>query len=221
MAPRVVVINEEMARRLWPGEDPVGIRFKGGLDPAAAVPWTTVVGVVADMRRQRLDEPAIPYMFQPGAIPQMDITVRTAGDPESLRGAIRAVMHDLDPAAPPYGIVTVEQHLGQTVALRRFQTMLLVALAAVALMLAVVGAYGIIHRSVASRTREIGIRTALGARASIVQRMVLANGVWLAVAGLALGLAGSVALSRTMAGFLYETSPFDPLIYAAVSLVLL
>jgi predicted permease len=220
-APRVVVINEEMARRFWPGQDPIGKRFKGGLDPAADFPWTTVVGVVADMRRQRLDEPAIPYMFQPGAISQMDIAVRTAGDPELLRGATRAVMHDLDPAAPPYGIVTVEQRLGQTVALRRFQTMLLAALAAVALMLAVVGAYGIIHRSVAARTQEIGIRTALGARASTVQRMVLANGVWLAVTGLALGLLGSVALGRTVAGFLYETSPFDPMIYLAVSIVLL
>ena len=132
------------------------------------------------MRRQRLDEPAIPYMFQAGAIPQMDIAVRATGDPEMLRDAIRALMHDLDPAAPPYGIVTGEQRLAQTVALRRFQTMLLVALAGVALTLAVIGAYGIVHRSVAARRREIGIRTALGANASTVARMVLATGLWLA-----------------------------------------
>jgi predicted permease len=220
-APRVVVINEEMARRFWPGEDPIGKRFKGGLDPAANFPWTTVVGVVADMRRQRLDEPAIPYMFQPGAIAQMDIAVRTTGDPELLRNAIRAQMHDLDPAAPPYGIVTAEDRLGQTVALRRFQTMLLLALAAVALSLAVMGAYGIIHRSVAARTQEIGIRTALGASAATVLRMVLATGFWLAVTGLALGLLGSLALTRTISSFLYETSPLDPLIYATVALLLL
>ena len=220
-APRVVVINEEMARRFWPGEDPIGKRFKGGLDPGANFPWTTVVGVVADMRRQRLDQPAIPYMFQPGVIPQMDIAVRTAGDPEALRDAIRAQMHDLDPAAPPYGIDTVEQRLGQTVALRRFQTLLLAALAAVALLLAVIGAYGIIHRSVAARRREIGIRTALGASASTVLRMVLADGLWLAVAGLGLGLVGSVALGRTISSFLYETSPFDPLILTAVAVLLL
>ncbi len=84
-APPVVVINEEMGRRFWPGEDPINKRFKGGLDPGANVPWITVVGVVADMRRQRLDEPAIPYMFQAGFIPQMDIAVRTTGDPEPLR----------------------------------------------------------------------------------------------------------------------------------------
>jgi predicted permease len=220
-APPVVVINEEMARRFWPGQDAIGKRFKGGLDPAASFPWITVVGVVADMRRQRLDEPAIPYMFQAGAISQMDIAVRAAGDPETLSNAIRAGLQSLDPAAPPYGIMTVEQRLGQTVALRRFQTMLLVALAAVALLLAVVGAYGIIHRSVAARTQELGIRTALGASSSTVLRMVLASGLWLALTGLALGLLGSAALSRAIASFLYETSPVDPLIYAAVSMLLL
>ena len=220
-APPVVVINQEMARRFWPGEDAIGKRFKFGLNPAATSPWVTVVGVVADMRRQRLDEPAIPYMFQAGAISQMDIAVRTTGDPETLRNAIRARMQELDPAAPPYGVMTVEQRLGQTIALRRFQTMLLLALAAVALMLAVVGAYGIIHRSVAARTQEIGIRSALGASSSTLLRMVLASGLWLALTGLALGLLGSAILSRTIASFLYETSPLDPLIYVAVSIVLL
>lgn len=220
-APRVVVINEEMARRFWSGEDPVGKRFKFGLDPAANMPWTTVVGVVADMRRQRLDEPPIPYMFQAGVIPQMDIAVRTSGDPEALRGAIRAQMEALDPAAPPYGIITVEQRLDQSVALRRFQTLLLAALAAVALTLALVGAYSIIHRSVASRTQEIGIRSALGASASTILTMVLVSGLSLGVIGLAIGLVGSVALSRAVASFLYETSPFDPLTYLAVTILLL
>jgi predicted permease len=220
-APQVVVINEEMARRFWPGENPIGKRLKYGLDPAADMPWKTVVGIVADMRRQRLDEPAIPYMFRPGVIPQMDIAVRTASDPEMLRDAIRAEMHDLDPTAPPYGVVTAEQRLAQTVALRRFQTMLLVVLAAVALTLAVIGAYGIIHRSVAARRREIGIRTALGADASMVVRMMLATGLWLAVTGLGIGLLGSLALSRTLSSFLYETSPLDPVIYAMVAIVLI
>jgi predicted permease len=220
-APRVVVVNEEMAQRFWPGDDPIGKRLKYGLDPAANMPWKTVVGVVANMRRQRLDEAAIPYMFQPGVVSQMDIAVRTSGDPETLRGAIRAQIQALDPAAPPYGMVTVEQHLGRTVALRRFQTMLLVAMAAVALMLAIIGAYGIVHRSVAARTREIGIRSALGASAPTVLRMVLASGLSLAMVGLLLGLAGSLALARTMSAFLYETSPFDPIIYVVVSTLLL
>ena len=217
----VVVINEEMARRYWPGQEPIGRRFKYGLDPGAKRPWKTVVGVAADMRRQRLDEPAIPYMFQPGVIPQMDIVVRTAGDPERWRDAIRAEMRRIDPTAPPYGIVTVEQRLGRTVALRRLQTMLLMALAAVALTLAMIGAYGVIHQSVTARTREIGVRMALGASTATVQRMVLAGGLAPVVAGLTIGLLGSLALSRTLSTFLYDTSALDPLIYASVIALLL
>jgi predicted permease len=220
-APEVVVINETMARRFWPNDDAIGKRLKYGLDPSANQPWKTVVGVVADMRRQRLDEPAIPYMFQPGVQPQMDIAVRAVGDPASLRDAIRAQLHALDPSAPPYGVVTVEQRLEQTVALRRFQTMLLAALAAVALLLSVIGAYGILQRLVAARTQEIGIRMALGASAAVVLRMVLAAGLWLVMAGLTIGLLGALALSRVIASFLYETSSLDPLIYAAVIVVLL
>ena len=125
------------------------------------------------MRRQRLDEPAIPYMFQPGIAREMDIAVRTLNDPDTSREAIRAEMRAIDPTVPPYGIVTVEQRLGRTVALRRLQTLLLAALAAVALVLAVIGAYGVIHQSVAARTQEIGVRMALGANAAAVLRMVL------------------------------------------------
>ena len=196
---------------------PVQVR----LDPGAERPWKTVVGIVADMRRQRLDEPAIPYMFQPGVIPAMDIVVRTAGDPERWRDTIRAEMRKIDPMVPPYGMVTVEQRLGRTVALRRLQTMLLLALAAVALTLAMIGAYGVIHQSVTARTREIGVRMALGASAAAVQRMVLAGGLAPAVAGLTLGLFGSLALSRTLSTFLYDTSALDPLIYASVTVLLL
>jgi predicted permease len=220
-APQVVVINDAMARRFWPGQDPLGRRFKYGSDPGSKAPWKTVVGVVADMRRQRLDEPAIPYMFQPTVSSQMDIAVRTAGDPRDLRDALRAELRALDPNVPPYGIVTAEERLGQTVALRRLQTMLLGGLAAVALILALVGTYGVIQQGVAARTREIGIRVALGANAQAVRTMVLVGGMMPAAGGLALGLLGAAALSRIVASFLYETSPFDPLIYVAVTVLLL
>jgi putative ABC transport system permease protein len=218
---QVIVINEEMARRFWPGEDALGRRLKYGLDPGGRGAWKTVVGIVANMRRQRLDEPAIPYMFQVGVIRQMDIAVRTANDPNLSRDAIRAEMRALDPTVPPYGIVTVEQRLGRTVALRRLQTLLLAALAAVALILSVVGAYGVVHQSVAARTQEIGIRMALGASASKIGSIVLAGGLLPAAVGVVLGLAGSLALSRTMGTFLYETSALDPLIYLAVPALLL
>ena len=220
-APQIIVINEEMARRFWPGQDAIGKKLKYGLDPGAKNPWKTVVGVVADMRRQRLDEPAIPYMFQPGIVGEMDIAVRTLGDPSVARDAIRAEIRNLDPAVPPYGIVTVEQRLGRTVALRRLQTMLLVALASVALILSVIGAYAVIHQSVAAQRQEIGIRMALGANAPTVRRMVLAAGLTPAIVGLALGLLGSFALSRTLVTFLYETNPLDPVIYLAVPTLLL
>jgi ABC-type antimicrobial peptide transport system permease subunit len=111
--------------------------------------------------------------------------------------------------------------LGRTVALRRLQTLLLSALAAVALVLAVIGAYGVIHQSVASRTQEIGVRMALGANSAAVLRMVLTAGLAPAAAGLGLGLLGSLLLSRTLSSFLYETNALDPLIYAAVTVTLL
>jgi predicted permease len=220
-APPVVAINEEMARRFWPGQDPIGKRFKYGFQAGGTQPWSTVVTVVADMRRQRLDEPAIPYMFQPGFNGQMDLAVRTERDPDLLREAIRAEMRALDPNVPPYGVITVEQRLARTVALRRLQTMLLAALAAVALILAVIGVYGVVRQSVAARTQEIGIRMALGANAAQVLRIVLAGGLGPALAGAVIGLLGSLALRRTISTFLYETSALDPVIYTAVVALLL
>jgi predicted permease len=220
-APPVIVVNEEMTRRFWPGEDAVGKRLKYGLDPAAKNPWKTVVGVVADMRRQRLDEAAIPYMFQPGVNRQMDIAVRTASDPDLLRDAIRAALRAADSGVPPYGIITVEDRLGRTVALRRLQLLLLAALAGVALVLSVVGVYGVVQQASAARTQEIGIRMALGANAPAILKIVLAGGLLPAAVGGALGVLGSMALSRTIASLLYETNPFDPLVYSAVLTVLL
>ncbi len=219
-APRVGVINDAMARWFWSGEDPVGKRLKWSSDPNADVPWTTVVGVVADTKRRNLDEPAIPAMFQPGLSRQMDLVVRTIGNPDSVREAIRAELRALDPTVPPFGIVTVEQRLEETVAVRTLQTVLLLALAATALVLAVIGVYSIVHQAVLARTQEIGVRMALGASSTSVLWMVLSDALRLGAAGLALGLLGTFALGRTIASFLYETSPLDPLIYAAVATLL-
>jgi predicted permease len=220
-APRVGVINESMARAFWPGADPVGRRLKWNANPDANTPWITVVGVVADMRRQRLDKAAIPSMFQAGISDAMDITVRVSGDRDAARNAIRAQLLALEPEAPPYGITTVEQKLGASVALRTLQTLLLGALAAAALVLGVIGVYGIVHQSVVARTQEIGLRMALGASQRTVLWMVLSGALGLAAAGLTLGLIGSLALGQTLSTFLYETSPLDPLVYATVMGVLL
>jgi predicted permease len=219
--PEAVVINEAMARRFWPGENPVGKRFKYGVNPAPTAAWTTVVGVVADMRRQKLEEAPVPCIFWPGYGGQMDIVVRTLGDPATLRQAIRAELIALDPAVPPYGIVGAEQRLSETVALRTLQTLLLAALAASALLLAVIGVYSVIHQSVISRTQEIGVRMALGATNTSVLRMVLSSALGLAAIGLTLGLLGALAVGRSISAFLYETSPVDTITFAAVPMLLI
>ncbi|MPZ21349.1 MAG: FtsX-like permease family protein [Luteitalea sp.] len=219
-APPVAVINEAMARAFWPGQNPVGTRLKWGANPDADTLWTTVVGVVADMTRQSLDEAVIPYMFAPGVSDLMDVVVRTVGDPDALRDAIRAELRSLEPTAPPYGVVAVEQQLRETVALRTLQTLLLGTLALVALILAVIGVYGVIHQSVVARTQEIGVRMALGASKRSVLGMVLSAAIGLAATGLGLGMIGALALAQTLSSFLYETSPLDPLIYIAVAALL-
>lgn len=220
-APPVRIINETMAQRFWPDEDPIGKRFKYGTDPASDQPWNTVVGVVHDMRRQRLDEAAIPFMFRPGAQTQMDIAIRTVGDPTDLAAAIRREIDEVDASVPPYGVTTVEQRLGETVGVRRLQTLLLGFLAASALVLAVIGIYGLVRQSVVARTREIGVRIALGASVGSVLRMVLGSALGLAVAGLTIGLLVAFGFARALASFLYETSPGDFVTYAGVAVLLL
>ena len=215
-APDVVVVNQEMARRFWPGEDAVGKRLKFGRVPTPDAPWATVVGVVSDMKRQGLEETPVACLFEPGISTRMDLVVRTLGDPALMRDAIRAELMALDPAVPPYGIVAAEQRLGDTVSLRSLQTILLAAMSASALILAVIGVYGIVHQSVAARTREIGLRMALGASRPEVLRMILSSALGLAAGGLGLGLIGALTMSRTMTSFLYETSAVDPLTYASV-----
>jgi predicted permease len=219
--PAAVVVNESMARRFWPGEKAVGKRFKYGLNPPANAPWATVVGVVANTKRQALDDAAVPCIFWPGFGYQMDIVVRTEGDPAIMRDTVRAALRSIDPAIAPYGILSVGQRLDETIALRTLQTLLLGALAAAAFILAVIGVYALIHHTVVEQTQEIGVRMALGATSASVLRMVLSTALGLAAIGLALGLAGSVALARTISSFLYETSPIDTVTFLAVPVLLL
>jgi ABC-type antimicrobial peptide transport system permease subunit len=173
------------------------------------------------MRRQRLDEAAIPFMFRPGVQTQMDIAIRTLGDPTQLAAAIRREIQEVDASVPPYGVTTVEQRLGETVGVRRLQTLLLGFLAASALVLAVIGIYGLVRQSVVARTRELGVRIALGASVGSVLRMVLSGALGLAAAGLTIGLSVAFGFARALQSFLYETSPGDLATYAAVTVLLL
>lgn len=224
-APRVAIINDAMARRSWPGQDPVGRRLKLGAQDSEQ-PWHTVVGVVADMHRQGLERDAFPQMFVPlaqSSAPQnVDVLIRTSlEDPASLAGALRTAVHGVEKNAPIYGVAPLEQQLGIYLAQRRFQTSLLTGFAVVALLMAAVGIYGLIQYSIATRTKEIGIRMAMGARTGEIFRMILGEGIKLSLTGLMLGLIGAVWLGQAGSSLLFGVAPTDPLTFVAVSLMLI
>jgi putative ABC transport system permease protein len=224
-SPLVAMIDETMARRYWPGEDPVGKRFKGFDQRGHNDEWSTVVGVVADMRRHgREQQPAAHiYQWYRQSVDQgtKDLVVRTARDPKALAGMLRNVVRGLDRTAILSPVTTLEQQLSEQLAPRRFQTWLLSLFSLIAMMLASVGIYGVMHYSVAQRTHEIGIRMALGARAGSVVRMVIVQGLQLAAIGLGAGLAGAWWLTRLLAGLLFGVTASDPVTFAGVAVVLM
>ena len=224
-APDVVVVNEAMVRRFWPNEDPIGKRI-GYPWPSD---WLTVVGVVADVREGGLAldaEPAIYRPFHQAPEAAMSIVVRVDG----ARGAsgtaaatagVRSIVAAIDADMPVSDIRTMEERVAHDVARPRVTASLLVSFAVIALALGAVGIYGVIAYAVGRRTREIGVRMALGARRRDVATMVLREGAVLAGAGIAIGVGGAVFATRTMRGLLYGIEPGDPATLAAVSLVLL
>ncbi|HET6957359.1 MAG TPA: FtsX-like permease family protein, partial [Vicinamibacterales bacterium] len=222
-APAVAIINDAMARRVWPGSDPLGRRFKLGPRDSDR-PWYTVVGVVSDMRRQGLEREPIPQMFVSLAQNpprSVDILIRsTSDDPLALGAALRAAVRRVEKNAPIYGVSPLEQQLGTYLAQRRFQTSLLTGFAIVALLMAAVGIYGLIQYSVATRTQEIGLRQAIGARPGDIFRMILGEGLMLSLAGLALGLVGVWSLGRLGSSLLFGVTASDPLTFISVSLLL-
>jgi len=218
----VVIINDTMARGFWPGRDPTGRRILLGAPRPGAL-WLTIVGVVGDVRNSGLSVTPLPQMYVPlGQSPalSMALVVRTTVDAPSVISIMRREVFALDPGQPLYDVKTMEQRMAATVAQPRFQTVLLGIFAALALILAAVGIYGVIAQSVAQRTHEIGIRMALGARPAVVLLMVLGEGAALAASGIALGLVGMLALGRVLSSLLYEVAPFDPATFAEAVLLL-
>ena len=216
--PPAAVINETMARHVWPGEDPIGKRFRE-TDALPKHPWYSVIGVVTDMRRQGLEREPIAQIFWPQferPVGTMDLVVRTAADPTRLAAAVRREIQAIDKRTPVFNISTLEQRLDASIASRRFQTLLLGLLSAIAVGLAAIGIYGLMHYGVAQRTREIGIRMALGAEAGDVLRLILREGALLALIGLAAGLAGSLMVTRLLSRLLFQVTPTDPLTFAIV-----
>jgi predicted permease len=223
-SPRVAIINNTMARRLWPGRDPLGRQFKFGSRESDA-PWVSVVGVVGDVRRQGLESEPIPQMFEPLAQNPSRLAtllVRTSmEDPLKIVAAVQTAVREADSRAPVYGVSTLENRLGGFLSLRRFQTWLLIAFAAIALLMAAIGIYGLIQYSVATRTNEIGIRMAIGAQRGEIFRMILREGLKLSVTGAALGIAGAFAMGSAASSLLFGVTPSDPLTFSTVSLLLI
>ncbi|MBO0861500.1 MAG: ABC transporter permease [Chloracidobacterium sp.] len=219
-APRVIVINETMARQ-FAGEDPIGKRFGIG-----ELREATVIGVVADVKRYGLESQAVSEEYH-SSLQNAEViggnirlVVRAASDPLKLAPAVRQQVWAINANMPVVDVMTMEQRVAQSVAPRRFQMLLFGAFAALALSLAAVGVYGVISHSVSLRTHEIGIRMALGAKPRDVLRMVVAQGMRLALVGLAIGLTGAFALTRLMASLLFSVSPADPATFAVVSMLL-
>lgn len=221
-APQVLLINEAAARQMWPGEDPLGKHVKlGGIDK----PWWTVVGVVGDVHQRGLDFAPDMQFYVPHAqwpFPDSDMTfaIRTDGPPGALAQAARQAIRSLDSNQPISRIMPLEDYVGLSVQGRRFSLVLLAAFAVIALLLSTVGVYGVTAYTVALRTREIGIRMALGAQGRDVLALLLREELLLVLGGIALGIAASAALTRFLASMLFEVKPTDPATFVLVATLL-
>ncbi len=212
----VVMINESMARRFWPTRDPVGVKFiTGSFGPKPT--WSTIVGVVGDVKQFGLDSEPTMDVYFPSAAPTYLILKSTA-DPQSLAAAVQRELVAIDPGLAVSQVLTMQQVLDQSSDSRRWTTSLLGAFAILALTLALVGIYGVLSWTVSQRTKEIGIRVALGADAGQVRSMVFRYAVKLCVVGLAIGLGGSFALRRYLASLTFHVSTADPWMYGAATL---
>ena len=222
-APGVALVNQRMARREWPNQDPIGQRFKIGRVDADG-PWLTVVGVFRDIRQFGLanEPPALFYRpYSQAGWPDMTIVTKTTSAPGAFVAPVKKALAAIEPNQPVAGVRTMEEVLGASVSSRRFPMLLLSGFALLALVLAAVGIAGVVGYSVVQRTQEIGLRMALGARPTEVQRLMVRHNMRWALIGVAAGLVASVALLRLMRTMLYDVEPADPLVLGAVSLLLI
>ncbi len=219
-APNVAIVNESMARRFWRGESPVGQRVSTDHEV-----WFEVVGVVADVKHSDLADNSAPEMYfpyqqQPLPASMMALVIRTTGDPMSLAEAVRRQISAVDRNQPVTQVKTMERVMADSITPQRLSFLLIGIFAAMALGLATAGIYGVISYTSSRRTHEIGVRVAMGARSGDVIRLVLGQGLRLVAIGVAVGLAGALALTRVLGRFLYGVKPDDPETLIAVSLLL-
>jgi putative ABC transport system permease protein len=218
-APGVIIINEILARKSWPNEDPIGKRLTVGFEK----PTRQIIGVVGSIKQTTLDSDARAAMYMPHLQSPnigMTVIVRTRGEPLALAAAVREQVRALDKDVPVAHFQTMDQVFGASVAQPRFSMLVVGLFAALALILAVVGIYGVMAYSVSRRAHEIGVRMALGARTGQVLKLVLKEGMTLTLLGIAIGLFAAFALTRVMATLLFGVSAKDPLTFVAVSILL-
>jgi putative ABC transport system permease protein len=219
----VALVNQTMAEELWPNDDPIGKRIKFPGSEKRPQPWRTVVGVVSDVAQYGLEQkPPMQMYLAESQFPTsiMTLVVRADSDPASITSAIRNEILAVDKDQAVFNVATMEQLLGDSISLKRFSMLLLILFSALALTLAAVGIYGVISYSVSQRSHEIGVRMALGADRNDILKLVVGQGMRPALAGIAIGLAAALGLTRAMTSLLFGVSATDPATFALISVVL-
>jgi putative ABC transport system permease protein len=225
-APAVVVINASMAHLYFPNENPLGKRMQLGATPVKDIPTMEIVGVVGDVRPGLGIDPQaemyLPYRQADQLLPvfQLSIVMRTAGDPLLQTAALRRALAQIDPNEPLVKVRTMEENMATTVAQPRFRAWLIGIFAMLALVLAAVGVYGVMSYTVTMRTSEIGVRVTMGAQPQDVFRIIVGEGLRLALLGVGIGLVTALALTRLLRSFLFGISAYDPLTFIGVSVIL-
>ncbi len=221
-AERVAIIDASFARRFWPNEEPLGKRLKRG-GPESTAPWMTIIGVVGQVNQYTLDadSPRIafytPHSQEPSS--SMYLVLRASSNPGGIFALVTSEIKATDPDLPVYGVATMEERRSDSLARRRFSMLLLGLFALLALILAAVGIYGVMAYVVSQRTPEIGIRIAMGAQTGDVLRLVVGNGVILALAGIGIGLLAALAFTRLLSSLLFGVGTTDPVTFVAISLI--
>lgn len=222
-APGVAIVNQTLARIFWPGQNPLGQRLSFAAPGTEDHKWLTVVGLIQDVRHASLEAEPEPEIYTPLAQSTfwtINVVVKAKARPELLASALRKEILAIDPDQAIYEVKTMEEVASESLLLRRFSLFIFTIFAAIALILATVGVYGVMAYSVAQRTREIGLRMALGARPPEVFKLVVVQGMRYVVAGLLLGIVLSLALSRLLASMLYGVGSFDPTTFGSVAVLL-
>jgi putative ABC transport system permease protein len=222
----VVIVSSDLANRYWPGQDPIGKRLKWGL-PSSQAPWQTIVGIAGDVVDGALGSQPVIHVYSPcsempdqGIARRMNIAVNGDVDAASLTTSVRAAVAAVDPALAIAKVTTMREVVRELSAPQRFSATVITAFAFGALVLAGIGLYGVLAFVVTQRTREIGVRVALGAARSEVLGLILKQGMTLVAIGLVLGLAGSLAASRILRSLLFETDVYDPATFVVVPVLL-